>query len=479
MKYDLMIRGGMVVDPANNFEAIADMGIKDGCIMAVEQELNVDEANRVVLAEGFLVMPGVVDSHVHVARPQAYGAGYRMLVKAGVTTAVDFEGPIRIVAEEIETYGCGMNIGVLEGMRPGAGLTRTDTGHKEVEEKVASSLEDGALGVKIIGGHYPLAPETTRDIIETASVHQAYVAFHAGTTATGSNILGMEEAVKLAGSNPLHIAHINAYCRGLIEDPLEENRRAMEALKKAPQLVSESHLALMNGCGGAIGADGMPESHVTRNCLRTFGYPLSREGVHLALKDGVAGVYAREGDEMSILRGQKGLQKWLEEKTRIGLSFPVNLRSTALICATEKREEGTFVVDAISSDGGAIPRNVILEHGMQLVGFGALTLRELVLKTSFNPAKMFGFVSKGHFSVGADADVILVEPVTGKVQMTFIDGTLSMANGMALDRPGKVLTTHQGAKELQRKKAPHRLVHLQESSFFTKGRKYPSKEEDS
>ena len=55
--------------------------------------------------------------------------------------------------------------------------------------------------------------------------------------------------------------------------------------------------------------------------------------------------------------------------------------------AQAKRPDGTFVVDAISTDGGCIPRNVTLSVGLSLVKFGALTLSEFVVKTSVNPAR--------------------------------------------------------------------------------------------
>lgn len=53
-----------------------------------------------------------------------------------------------------------------------------------------------------MGGHYPFTPETTALIIEECAKRKAYVAFHAGSTANGSNIKGYEEALQLAAGNP-------------------------------------------------------------------------------------------------------------------------------------------------------------------------------------------------------------------------------------------------------------------------------------
>lgn len=58
----------------------------------------------------------------------------------------------------------------------------------------------------------------------------AYTAFHAGSVEHGSNIEGMLEAVELADGNPLHLAHINAYCRGTVRPEMEETELALQAV---------------------------------------------------------------------------------------------------------------------------------------------------------------------------------------------------------------------------------------------------------
>ena len=65
---------------------------------------------------------------------------------------------------------------------------------------------------------------------------------------------------------------------------------------------------------------------------------------------------------------------------------------------------------ALSTDGGAIPRNTTIEQGLALVEFGALTLDDFVRKACLNAARMFGLDRKGHFSPGADADIAVVDP---------------------------------------------------------------------
>ena len=64
-KYDLLIKGGHVIDPANNVDAVMDVAIKDGKIAAVDTNIPVATAAKVVEAEGTLVTPGLIDIHAH------------------------------------------------------------------------------------------------------------------------------------------------------------------------------------------------------------------------------------------------------------------------------------------------------------------------------------------------------------------------------------------------------------------------------
>lgn len=468
-KYDLIFRGGMVIDPANNLEQICDIAVKQGVIEKVSSEIDYNQADQVMDVSEYLVVPGIVDSHVHIIRQDSKAAGYRMLIRAGVTTAIDFKGPVDRVIDEIIPYGYGLNVGVLNGIFPGNGIKNIKASKEEINDAVNKSLTSGALGTKIIGGHYPLEPETAQEIIEVTNKEKGYVAYHAGTTKNGSNINGMEEAINLANGLPLHVAHINSYCRGAVRKPLEEVKIALELLKNSPNIVSESYLALINGTSGQIDDKGLPKSHVTRNCLKMYGYEVSVDGLGKAILEKAAAVYIRMGEEMKLIWGQEAYDIWVKEAYNANVCFSVNPSTSILACATAKNDMGRFIVDAISTDGGAIPRNCILSHGLQLVKFGGLTLKELIWKSSYIPAQMFGLVNKGHLSEGADADITIVNPKSGKAHMTIIGGNICMINDYLIKQPGKLITTERGRKYIQYKKIPFEVTNL-DKSIYLKGK---------
>jgi dihydroorotase len=71
-KFDLVVKGGEVLDPSQNLRARRDIGIRFGAIEALESDIPADKALRVLSASGKIVTPGLIDLHAHVF---PYGSG--------------------------------------------------------------------------------------------------------------------------------------------------------------------------------------------------------------------------------------------------------------------------------------------------------------------------------------------------------------------------------------------------------------------
>jgi dihydroorotase len=91
MPFDLILRGGRVVDPSQNLDAISDVAFSGGKVAAVGQGLKADAGTDVRNASGYIVSPGLIDLHTHV-----YWGGTSLGIDAeefcrtsGVTTAID------------------------------------------------------------------------------------------------------------------------------------------------------------------------------------------------------------------------------------------------------------------------------------------------------------------------------------------------------------------------------------------------------
>ncbi|MDP6130410.1 MAG: amidohydrolase/deacetylase family metallohydrolase [Dehalococcoidia bacterium] len=89
--YDLLIKGGTVIDPSQGIHGVNDVAVEKGKIARVASSIPIEEALRVVEVRGKLVTPGLIDLHTHVydgvnnngVAPDLGG------VRAGVTTMVD------------------------------------------------------------------------------------------------------------------------------------------------------------------------------------------------------------------------------------------------------------------------------------------------------------------------------------------------------------------------------------------------------
>jgi len=98
LRYDLLLKGGHVVDGRNNLDAVQDVAIKGGKIASVAASIAPAEAAKVIDVSGLYVAPGLVDMHVHVFHtsliPNAWAGDNSVQpdlisFRTGVTTMVD------------------------------------------------------------------------------------------------------------------------------------------------------------------------------------------------------------------------------------------------------------------------------------------------------------------------------------------------------------------------------------------------------
>ncbi len=121
MGYDILIRNGTVIDPANEREGMYDIAIADGLIAAVGHDLPSDETAEVIDARGQVVTPGLVDVHTHCywgatywgieADPVGARTGVTTWIDAGSAGAYNFPGFRRYAVEASRTrLGALLNV---------------------------------------------------------------------------------------------------------------------------------------------------------------------------------------------------------------------------------------------------------------------------------------------------------------------------------------------------------------------------------
>ncbi len=80
----ILIKGGRVVDPKNDFDKVADVLVDNGIISEIGENINADGDVTVIDAEGKIVSPGLVDMHSHLRDP---GQEYKEDIESGTRSA--------------------------------------------------------------------------------------------------------------------------------------------------------------------------------------------------------------------------------------------------------------------------------------------------------------------------------------------------------------------------------------------------------
>jgi len=111
--YDLVINNGRVMDPETMYDAIANVGIKDGKIAVITKDKI--KGKQTINAKGLVVAPGFIDTHFHSVDPLAT----KLVVADGVTTGMDLEAGASRIGEwyaRKEKAGWQVNYGTTVGM---------------------------------------------------------------------------------------------------------------------------------------------------------------------------------------------------------------------------------------------------------------------------------------------------------------------------------------------------------------------------
>ncbi len=160
-KFDLLIKGGDVLDPSQKLRGVRDIGIRNGVIEAVQADIPAERALRVINASGRLVTPGLVDLHAHT---YPYGSaigipadelvpfqGTTTAVSAGDAGANNFAGFRRFIVASTRTRLYAFvhiaNMG-LAGFPVGE-LYNIDFAQPEAAARTVAENADIVIGVKV------------------------------------------------------------------------------------------------------------------------------------------------------------------------------------------------------------------------------------------------------------------------------------------------------------------------------------------
>ena len=342
--YDIVIKGGHIIDPVNNIDQVMDLAIKGGKIAAIKKNIPNAQTKKVIDASGLIVSPGLIDMHTHNffgTEHNRYLANSYQAVppdgftfRAGVTTVVDAGSPgwknfdlykSQIINPSKTRVLAFLNI-VGEGMSGGAREQNIEDMNPKTTAIVAKQNKDHIVGVKL--AHFMGYDWTPTEL-----------AVEAGKLAS------MPVMIDFGGSNP--------------ELPLD--KLFLEKLR--PGDIFTHAYAHVNGRTPIVAENGKVRDYVFEAQKRGIVFDVGHGGGSFIFKQAIPAV-------------QQG--------------FKPNVISTDLHTG--------------SMNGGMKNINNVMSKFLNM----GLSIQEVIATTTSKPAQYIQRKDLGHLSIGAEADVAIL-----------------------------------------------------------------------
>ncbi|MEV4138586.1 amidohydrolase family protein [Dactylosporangium sp. NPDC049742] len=472
---EIVIRGGRVIDPGAGTDEVRDLLVRDG---SIADAATVSEGAVVVDATGLVVGPGFVDVHSHVNTI----AGQRLQAFDGVTTALDLEiglMPVAVALQRAAEEGRPLNYGysaswaaarglVLAGVEPvpdlAGVLALMGNEHWQASSSpvqrdrwldlLSGELADGALGIGVPIGYTPRAePSEFLHVARLAGANGVPVFAHVRNLIEADpDVLvdGADEVTAAAAETgvAMHYCHVNSTSGRHVERALGTIHAAVAAGSR----VTYEAYPYGTACTG-IGAAFLAPERLHVWGLKPHNLVLLPSGERIADA-------ARLREVRAATPGALCLIEILDE------SDPSD---RALLEGTFA-DPGTIVAsDALPvtfTDGTRDTRQWPLPEGAthpRTAGTFAKALRRFVRETgswdwpeafrrcSYLPARLLDAHApaarrKGHLGIGADADVVVLDPERVTDQATVLASTAPshgvrhlLVNGEPVIRDGELL----------------------------------------
>jgi dihydroorotase len=363
-KYSIVIKGGHVIDPKNKIDEIMDIAINDGKIMIVAKNIDAQDGAKVIDAKDKYVTPGLIDMHVHVF----YGTRYDQALMDGGTS----------VSPDAFSFRAG----------------------------VTTFVDAGSSGWR----HFPDFKKQVIDVSQTRV-----------------------------------LAFINIVGEGMRGGVFEQNIKDMDARKAAqcaksyPEDVVGFKLAHYDGHDWAPTDSTVAAGKIVNlPVMVDFGLsdpPLSMEELlmkHLRPGDIYTHCYAYWPKTREAPADESGKVKpFIFEAQKSGRVFDVGHGGGSFFWsqAIPAIKQG-FVADCISSDLHTGSMNSGMKDMSNLISKFlnmGLSVQDVILRSTWNPAKVINRQELGNLSVGTEADIAVFSLVKGN--FGFIDITGEKLNG--------------------------------------------------
>jgi len=387
----LTVQGGRVIDPANGVDAVTDVTIEAGRIASLERSSKPGASSEQVIdASGLLVVPGLIDPHVHLREPgqedkETIATGAAAAIAGGFTTiccmpntapTIDDDSRVEFVYRQAERAG-------LAHIYPLGALTRGRGGAELAE--IGLMADAGAVGFTDDG-----------TAVASAGVMHKALAY---VGMTGKVVMQHCEDPELGGgvmnastlATRLGLAGWPRVAEELIiqRDLLLCQHQGFHARYHAQHLSSGGSVELIRRAQHDLFAREQVTAEVTPH--------------HLLLTEDACAGYDPNFKMNPPLRSARDIEALLA-----GVAD-----GTITVCATDHAphtQEEKELEFAAAPFGVIGLETALAMYARGLIETGTIDWPDLVRMMSANPAALCGLSGKGALHVGADADVTLIDP---------------------------------------------------------------------
>lgn len=380
----VIVSGGTIVDPASGVPRPGDLVIDDDRIAGVAPPNSVPAEGTVIDAKGLLVLPGLVDMHVHLREP---GQEYKETIATGTAAAV---------AGGITSVACMANTNPVND----SGAVTRFVLEQAARAGLARVYPVGAVTVGLEGKRLAEFGEMRRAGIVAVSDDGRPV-MDAGLMRRALEYARMFDLLVIAHEEDCGLAG-----GGVMNEGVTAVRLGLRGVPAAAEEVMVARdVALAELTGGRLHI-----AHVsTRGAVemvraaKARGVAVSAEATphHLLLTEEAVGEYETNAKMAPPLR------TWADmDAVRAGLADGT-IEAFATDHAPHHRDEKDIEFDQAAN--GIVGLETALGLGLRLVAEGVLDLPALVARMTTGPARLLG-IPAGTLAPGALADVTIVDP---------------------------------------------------------------------
>ena len=381
----ILIKNGRLIDPVNDMDMVTDLLVEDGKVAWIEHNIPVSSSDiEVIDATGQLVIPGLIDMHVHLREP---GYEYKETIKSGTMAAA---------AGGFTTVCCMPN---TKPVNDSQSVTEFIL-HKAATEGIVNVLPIGAITKAAKG----------EEITEMAELKDAgCIAFSDdGRPVMNSSVMRRAlEYAKMFGL-PLisHCEDLALSEDGVVNEGRVSTELGLKGIPNASEdIITARDIALSELTGGRVHI-----AHVSTKgsvdlirIAKQKGLNVTAETCphYLVLTDEAVTGYNTNAKMKPPLRSQEDV-----EAVRSGLKDgTIDVIATDHAPHAQEEKEMEFDYAPFGITGLETALSII----MRLVEEGLLTLNEMVIRMSSKPAMILG-IDRGNLKVGAVADITIINP---------------------------------------------------------------------